>query len=374
MNDLFDYLLAIQKGGGGGGGEADIFVAEYNETTFQVIRNALNAGKLCIVKRNVITSVGNVTYYYVPLEDSPDAYFFSAIIGNTQETVRVKSTGNEWSMTSVTLQEESNLVGEITSQSTNTKYPSAKAVYDFVMAREEIAFAYYNVSTYSEVLYKLTISKLVLMQLDYNEEIYISQAVFPGETDGNIYFFAVASDAILKATLESNSNWSFETIPLTSGAAIMYAEPNTTTFMEIVEAVQASRVPVINAADGSIYYVSGYTMSGDDPVAIRFCTLEKNDSGLRYTWTVDYQDNWSSGSYTDGLYYVVPGTTTFMDIVGLLTKCTQPVINDTVNGRAYYISDYTMVGGQPAAITFSTIGANTPHTWTVDYQDNWTST
>lgn len=174
-------------------------------------------------------------------------------------------------------------------------------------------------------------------------------------------------------SVDYQDNWTQDTI--TSDSSIYFVEPNNTTFMGIVEAVSDGKLPVINdIANGRTYYVSGYTMSGSDPVAIRFCTLEKDDSGLRYTWTVDYQDNWTNGSYTDGLYYVVPGTTTFMDIVGLLTKCTQPVINDTVNGRAYYISDYTMVGGQPAAITFSTIGANTPHTWTVDYQDNWTST
>lgn len=175
--------------------------------------------------------------------------------------------------------------------------------------------------------------------------------------------------------LGDQNPWNKEEIPL-GMLANLYCEPNTTPFMDIVNAVTiGGQQPLINdIANGRTYYVSGYTMSGSDPVAIRFCTLEKDDSGLRYTWTVDYQDNWTSGSYSDGLYYVVPGTTTFMEIVGLLTKCTQPVINDTVNGRAYYISDYTMVGGQPAAITFSTIGANTPHTWTVDYQDNWTST
>ena len=175
--------------------------------------------------------------------------------------------------------------------------------------------------------------------------------------------------------LGDSSPWNRQEIPL-GMLANFYCEPNTTTFTEIVSAVITwGQQPLINdIANGRCYYVSGYTLSNGDPVAIRFCTLEKDDSGLRYTWTVDYQDNWTSGSYMDGLYYVVPGTTTFMEIIGLLTKCTQPVINDTVNGRAYYISDYTMVGGQPAAITFSTIGANTPHTWTVDYQDNWTST
>ena len=73
-----------------------------------------------------------------------------------------------------------------------------------------------------------------------------------------------------------------------------------------------------------------------------------------------------------GISYVVPGSTTFMGIVSDLTNQIFPVINDTVNGRAYYISGYTMVGGQPAAITFSTLDG--AHTWTVDYQDNWTST
>lgn len=202
---------------------------------------------------------------------------------------------------------------------------------------------------------------------------FLKNIEYSGDDPVAIEFSTIGSGTKYTWRVDPADVWQSGTESSSDG--VFWVEPNSTSFLEIVGAIGQNRMPVINdLAGGRAYYVSGYSTNNGDPVAIRFCTLEKDDSGLRYTWTVDYQDNWTSGSYTDGLYYVVPGTTTFMDIVGLLTKCTQPVINDTVNGRAYYISDYTMVGGQPAAITFSTIGANTPHTWTVDYQDNWTST
>lgn len=225
----------------------------------------------------------------------------------------------------------------------------------------------YGQTTFAEIEEAYDADKLCVLKGQYEGAVLIhftaaGDAIFARNSFNDVQEISCLNDDAWEVTIKRVDS-------------IFFCEPDSTSFMEIVEAVIDGRLPVINdIGNGRTYYVSGYTMSGSDPVAIRFCTLEKDDSGLRYTWTVDYQDNWTSGSYTDGLYYVVPGTTTFMEIVGLLTKCTQPVINDTVNGRAYYISDYTMVGGQPAAITFSTIGANTPHTWTVDYQDNWTST
>ncbi len=51
MNDLFDYLLAKQKGGGGGGGGSDdVFIAEYGTTTLADIQTAVADGKVVVLK------------------------------------------------------------------------------------------------------------------------------------------------------------------------------------------------------------------------------------------------------------------------------------------------------------------------------------
>lgn len=323
-------------GGGGGSSEQEIFIVTFS-TAFADVEAAIQANKFCVYKY-----AGNPNSYFAPMCSytiNSRVDFFEVYSSEAAAIIRL-SVSNQWSRIDIPLKEV------------------------FVVDLGSTPYADIENAVNNGLFCVLRYDKL------WCPLVYHST--------NSITFGAVGSPSasdklkVYSYTVNDQDEWSEDVQPLSS---IYFVDANITTFMEIVNAVSQDKLPVINdIANGRTYYVSGYTMSGADPVAIRFCTLEKDDSGLKYTWTVDYQDNWTSGSYTDGLYYVVPGTTTFMDIVGLLTKCTQPVINDTVNGRAYYISDYTIVGGQPAAITFSTIGANTPHTWTVDYQDNWTST
>lgn len=338
------YLLDLQGnwnpmprgGGGGGSSEQEIFIVT-SSTTFAEVEAAIQANKFCVYKNYIYSD-----NFYAPMcvYVQGSQVGFSQVTSPDSASIRYLSYGNQWTVYSIPL--------------------------------KEVFVVDLGVTPYADI--ENAVNNGLFCVLRY-ERLWCPLVY---KSTDSITFGAVGSPSaseklkVYSYTINDQDEWSENVQPLSS---IYFVNANITTFMEIVNAVSQDKLPVINdIANGRTYYVSGYTMSGSDPVAIRFCTLEKDDSGLRYTWTVDYQDNWTSDSYMDGLYYVVPGTTTFMEIVGLLTKCTQPVINDTVNGRAYYISDYTMVGGQPAAITFSTIGANTPHTWTVDYQDNWTST
>lgn len=335
------YLLDSQgnwnpmpRGGGGGSSEQEIFIVT-SSTTFAEVEAAIQADKFCVYKY-----VGYPNSYFAPMCSyirNSQVDFFEVYSSEAAAIIRLGAS-NQWSRTDIPLKE------------VFVVDPGATPYADVENAANNGLFCVlrYN-GLWCPLIYTST-----------NSITFGAVGSLSANDKPKVYSYTVNDQDELSENVQ----------PLSS---IYFVDAYITTFMEIVNAVSQDKLPVINdIANGRTYYVSGYTMSGSDPVAIRFCTLEKDDSGLKYTWTVDYQDNWTSGSYTDGLYYVVPGTTTFMEIVGLLTKCTQPVINDTVNGRAYYISGYTMVGGQPAAITFSTLDG--AHTWTVDYQDNWTST
>ena len=341
MNDLFDYLLAIQRGGGGGGKKEIVYIesqtVDITSITNEQIKAVVDAGALPVL-------VDNTTLYY-PAVISSDSYCVFVGYSFGSGAISAYSVA---------------MTGETTWELKYHPY-------------FESLLLYYNESTISSSDFNaLLIGEKTPILFDNDAGAYINSVHYESN---KLIFDAIdlsSGKYVRYSYLVGDPNpWGKIELPI-GELANFFCEPNTTTFMEIVEAVQAGRQPIINdIPNGRVYYVAGYTMSGSDPVAIKFSTIDK---GIKHVWTVDYTDAWTSETYGEGLYYVEPSSTTFMTIVELLQNNIQPVINDIVNGRAYYISDYTIVGGQPAAITFSTIGANTPHTWTVDYQDNWTST
>lgn len=105
----------------------ETFVATYGVTTYADVKAAVDAKKA-------------VFAYY-----SDDMYCFSNAVNNAIQFTRIVTgaknayfvnvkNDNTWSVTSHGLQKTENLVSSIGASSSDTQYPSAKAVYNFVMA------------------------------------------------------------------------------------------------------------------------------------------------------------------------------------------------------------------------------------------------
>lgn len=105
-------------------GESSVFEAVYGETTYDEVVEAKNAGKfvICIKDR--------LTYHlsYV----SEDLAYFTTIRGNVSYATYINKATNKWTDALYSLEQLSNKVTSLSSASTDTQYPSAKAVYDFV--------------------------------------------------------------------------------------------------------------------------------------------------------------------------------------------------------------------------------------------------
>lgn len=117
----------VLREGPGQAESGETFVATYGVTTYADVKAAVDAKKA-------------VFAYY-----SDDMYCFSNATNNIIQFVRIVTgntnayfvnvkNDNTWDVTSHGLQKTENLVRSIGASSSDTQYPSAKAVYDFVMA------------------------------------------------------------------------------------------------------------------------------------------------------------------------------------------------------------------------------------------------
>lgn len=101
----------------------DVYVAEYGVTTREQIKAAWEANK------HIVCVYGNKLYNLANYGDVYDIYF--ACVYYSVELLMLSVAGN-WSRKTLDFEGQSNKVKTINEASTDTQYPSAKAVYDFV--------------------------------------------------------------------------------------------------------------------------------------------------------------------------------------------------------------------------------------------------
>ena len=111
-----------------GGGSDSVFVVEYDETSFEDIYDAFQAGKICY-----FDYLGERFYAF---KNTPTNIVFIYIYRGGIKKYAVCSSSTGWSEIKNDLQllTENDMVTEITASSTDTEVPSAKAVYDLVQS------------------------------------------------------------------------------------------------------------------------------------------------------------------------------------------------------------------------------------------------
>lgn len=109
---------------------SELYWCTYGTTTYTEITTAIAAGKLPVCIYN------NKMYIYCLKEGQ--FYFFTSAYITSSYYLRI-NTSNTWAIGNALLQNTNALVTTLSSSSTNTEYPSAKAVYDAIEDIREVA-------------------------------------------------------------------------------------------------------------------------------------------------------------------------------------------------------------------------------------------
>ena len=106
-----------------------LFFGTYGTTTLAQVNQALSEGKLPIIKS------GDKTCVY--FQTTASAHYFGCVYQNggisynLRLMLTVVGTGN-WSSANIRFEDGANKTDVLSASSTNTEYPSAKAVWDLV--------------------------------------------------------------------------------------------------------------------------------------------------------------------------------------------------------------------------------------------------
>ena len=103
-------------------GESSVFEAVYGVTTHAEVLSAFKEGKHCLCVHN------DLIYNLVRVTETDNLLF--ACVNQVYAYTLTLTMGNAWFPTLYTIEKESNKVKTISESSTDTQYPSAKAVYD----------------------------------------------------------------------------------------------------------------------------------------------------------------------------------------------------------------------------------------------------
>lgn len=124
INVIEDGSIPLSKLSEIPSGESSVFEAVFGETTHAEVLSAFKEGKHCLCVRNSL--IHNLVY----VNETGDL-LFTCVNQVYAYTITLK-VDNAWYNTIYTIEKNSNKVKTISESSTDTQYPSAKAVYDFV--------------------------------------------------------------------------------------------------------------------------------------------------------------------------------------------------------------------------------------------------
>lgn len=127
-------------------GDSSVFEAIYGETTYEEIIEAYNAGKY------IVCLYEELAYHLSSLKNN--AAWFGAIDGDFSFRTWCDKS-NVWRKVQYNLELSSNKTRTISETSTDTQYPSAKAVYEALQnvgGGSDVFEAVYGVTTYDEIV------------------------------------------------------------------------------------------------------------------------------------------------------------------------------------------------------------------------------
>lgn len=175
-----------------------VFEAVYGETLYEDIVGAYLAGKHCLCVYN------NQIYNLVYVKEN-DNLLFSCSKGVYIYSITV-TKGSLWWTGITDLQVKSNKVTTLSSSSTDTQYPSAKAVYDALQNVGGVVWATYGTTSYDEIIAAHNEGKVVLC---YFEDTWVAR--LEKVQSSQVMFQAYAENSVTRLLCKKTGGWSSAT-------------------------------------------------------------------------------------------------------------------------------------------------------------------
>lgn len=162
----------------------EVFWAEYGVTTAAEIDTAVTAGKV------VVARYGGSDYLLSKHANGEAYYYFGNILGSSFNWLRLQVSNNTWAAGVQGAEVASNKSQSVETDKTSTsKYPSTKAVADFVAGNDKVFIAEYGTTTFAEITNALADGKVVVVMRVLNSGTDNENIVFYGGPD-NVFNFA----------------------------------------------------------------------------------------------------------------------------------------------------------------------------------------
>lgn len=283
----------------------EVEYATQNVTTFAQIKAWLNAGKLVVAK----CGDGENELYVTDIYD--DSVFFCRVSGTYSERYIVDSDG--WHLSSNSLEQTGNkLASTATWTSDDTKYPTAKAVENYVAANapKGVEWATYGTTTYSQIKTWNDAGKAVFLKYTVGGPVdYIMKLTIV--TPGGAFFCGIQGISEYTAEVNPANQWSYNTSGLQASALVheyeTWDESNDTSYPSLAS---VSNYVASHSGSDDVFWATYGTTTGAQIAAAYNAGQEILLKGVpnhyeiyqlyRYPWSEDASGEWVFNSIYEG--------------------------------------------------------------------------
>ena len=232
-----------------------VFVVEYNVTTFAEIQTAISQNKLPLFTYN------NKQYIYSNYNSAAgDIYFVN--LDNIPNVSYTRVDANSWrSISSYRLETYANKTQSLSDTSTTTQYPSAKAVVDYVTDNKQVFLATYGSTTRQEIVDALAANKIVMM-IENNIVYHLSMLA------SSYFYFTCLNNAASNTIVFNGSTWSKATYSLQRADLKVTSLSSSSTDAQfpsakcVYDEIQNVTAAIPTVGDGTITINQGGTQKG----------------------------------------------------------------------------------------------------------------
>lgn len=279
----------------------NIFFATYGLTKYKEIKDASDSRKV------VLCYHGGFCYVLISITTS--SAYFNVIRGTSSYMMYCDADDSGWYGVNYYLEQSTNKVTTLSESSTDTQYPSAKAVYDALqnVGGSSVFEAKYRETKYADILEAYNAKKHCLCV--YNGQIY-SLAVLKESGDTNAYFTLINNNYAYRVVCTTNDIWynNLAELEIASNKTTSLSSESTDTQYPSAKAVYNAleEMKIEDYSNGNLKVsINGVsrdfmaaTPSGD-PMHYMYVTAgaEYNDTGADITRTGVYGDTivWKAG-------------------------------------------------------------------------------
>lgn len=181
----------------------EIFWATYGTTTAAEIDAAVSAGKAAMCNYS-----GSV---FIFCKATSSYIYFGCSYSNRIEFLQLRKSDSHWDFAGGGgFQYENQRVDDITGNESDTsKYPSTKAVADYVTSKAEVFVAEYGVTTYAEITAAVADGKICVAYR--NNRIYHLDV---SDFLESVWFISVVGGEVYRLRCTQQNNWSNDTVNL----------------------------------------------------------------------------------------------------------------------------------------------------------------